>query len=262
MTVRVSATEQAKGALVPGSVSLAARLFQAHGIVALVPAVSAQTIAHVAAELTNDALTNDFVHAPDAPGIRTTFFNLEPPFSNDDLIANPYMFQVVRAVLGEFRASVYHSNVSMPGSNATAIHVDHPNLYEDGSRRRHWFVTAHFVIDDFSDQNGSTEFWPGTHLIPVAQGHDLLATSKVLQSVRANVPARTIILREPALWHRGMPNKTTLPRRMLSIFITPTVSAIAGQSWHRPLRRDERAGSRLSSEARRVWGFDDAGVNT
>src|SRR5262250_417992 len=73
---------------------------------------------------------------------------------------------------------------------------------------------------DFTEENGSTEVWPGTHLIVddgPEDGKALEGRAAQMASVRTNVPVGSLILRDLRTWHRGMPNDADHPRTMLAI---------------------------------------------
>jgi ectoine hydroxylase-related dioxygenase (phytanoyl-CoA dioxygenase family) len=83
-------------------------------------------------------------------------------------------------------------------------------------------LVANVLLCDFTEQNGSTEVWPGTHLLCDAyQGRalpiDLDGRARYLGSRRLNAPAGSIVLRDLRLWHRGTPNRSARPRAMLAL---------------------------------------------
>jgi ectoine hydroxylase-related dioxygenase (phytanoyl-CoA dioxygenase family) len=73
---------------------------------------------------------------------------------------------------------------------------------------------------DFTEENGSTEVWPGTHRIVDTSPEDgkaLNARAEALASIRTNVPAGALVIRDLRCWHRGMPNRSDHARAMLAI---------------------------------------------
>jgi len=150
---------------------------------------------------------------------------LVPPFSDPAIVANPIAVQVMSAALGDdLRCSFYHSNTAYPGSAYQPIHRDVPPLF--GAELSVPTPVVHVVLNvplcDFTLENGSTEVWPGSHLIvDTAQGEgrgDVLAQRvEGWPAMRTNIPAGSIVIRDLRMWHRGMPNNSHEARTMLAI---------------------------------------------
>lgn len=150
---------------------------------------------------------------------------LIPPFSDPRIVANPIAVQIMEQAIGEqLRCSFYHSNTAYPGSKYQQIHRDFPVLFGTGYQAP--LPATHVVFNipftNFTEENGSTEVWPGTHLIvdtDVADGRPeaLEARAKNLASMRTNIPAGSIVIRDLRMWHRGMPNNSNEIRTMLAI---------------------------------------------
>ena len=146
------------------------------------------------------------------------------PFSDEQVVAHPLAVAVMEEALGpEFACSFYHSNTAYPGSEVQPVHRDHGPLF--GSAEMSIPTPAtHLVLNvplcDFSEENGSTEVWPGTHLIvdrAAEDRGDLEARARTLPSIRTNVRAGSLVLRDLRVWHRGMPNRADYARPMLAI---------------------------------------------
>ena len=149
---------------------------------------------------------------------------LVPPFSDEQVVAHPLAVAVMEEALGaEFACSFYHSNTAYPGSETQPVHRDHGPLFGPVEMSVPTPAT-HLVLNvplcDFSEENGSTEVWPGTHLIvdrtPEDRG-DLETRARALPSIRTNVRSGSLILRDLRVWHRGMPNRADYARPMLAI---------------------------------------------
>ncbi|MBA3947444.1 MAG: phytanoyl-CoA dioxygenase family protein [Herpetosiphonaceae bacterium] len=147
------------------------------------------------------------------------------PFSDPQVIANPIAVQVMAAALGDdLRCSFYHSNTAYPGSKYQHVHRDTGPVF-----RTEFQVptpVTHVVLNiplcDFTLENGSTEVWPGSHLIVDTDPTDgsadeLEARVEHLASTRTNIPAGSIVVRDLRMWHRGMPNNSQEVRTMLAI---------------------------------------------
>ena len=71
-------------------------------------------------------------------------------------------------------------------------------------------------------ENGSTEVWPGTHLIVDADPADgkpdqLEERTRRLASLRTNISTGSIVVRDLRMWHRGVPNNSATIRPMLAL---------------------------------------------
>ena len=91
----------------------------------------------------------------------------------------------------------------------------------------------------------------------VRQRQDEAAAAAVLPSVRCNVPAGTIIIRDAAMWHRAMPNMTSEPREMLSFAFAPVGGPATGIVVGRPLKIAKNVLDALPAEARAVWAVNE-----
>lgn len=149
-----------------------------------------------------------------------------PPFAPyvfSDIVANPFATQVSKAILGEgIYNRFYNGNANCPGSGAQPLHGDAPHLWQD-------MTTAHPTVSlvvnvslvDVTEENGATELWPGTHLVPVNRGPiaaAMEAERRVLAPpVRANARKGSLLLRDMRLWHRGVPNHSNAIRHMIAM---------------------------------------------
>jgi ectoine hydroxylase-related dioxygenase (phytanoyl-CoA dioxygenase family) len=151
------------------------------------------------------------------------FLPMVAPFSDPQVVANPIVVQVLERVLGaDFRCSFYHSNTSYPGSGIQPLHRDSMPLFGTELGVPHPMVSMvlNIPLCDFTEENGSTEVWPGTHLIvdtDLADAKALEARAAGLASIRTNVRAGSLVLRDMRAWHRGMPNNADYARSMLAI---------------------------------------------
>ncbi len=149
------------------------------------------------------------------------------PFADEAFVAPPLAVQIMEQALGaDFVCSFYHSNTAYPGSETQPVHRDSGALFGPGELSVPIPVT-HLVLNvplcDFTEENGSTEVWPGTHLIADRTPEDrtaLEARSETLPSLRTNIPAGSLVLRDLRVWHRGMPNHSDKARPMLALVYT------------------------------------------
>lgn len=145
------------------------------------------------------------------------------PLSDPRILTNPIAVQIMEVLLGkDLRCGFYHSNTSYPGSGTQRIHRDSNHLFgaEVPFAMPVTSLALNVPLCDFTVANGSTEVWPGTHLIvdaDPADGGRLEARAAYLPSLRTNIPAGSLVLRDMRMWHRGMPNTTDIHRTMLAL---------------------------------------------
>lgn len=184
------------------------------------------------------------------------------PSSSANVLANPFVLAVCRACLRQpLRLTAYSNNTNLPGSVEQAVHVDEGQLWP-GLAVAHppARLMANIPLDATDEARGAIELWLGSHsdtrlcqfsaTADEGRGRALqylraarranvhrevnrrvgLTTPEALVAgrleerppVRATTDAGSIILRDPRVWHRGMPNAKTLPRFMLSLTYDPT----------------------------------------
>ncbi len=149
----------------------------------------------------------------------------EPPFSEPLFYAHEAVLPVVEAVLGPDPTLVYlASDTPLPGSAYQRVHSDTRLLFPETTLSLPAYgLVLNVPLVDCSEENGSLEFWPGTHLMPGPMELERLAPE--LPSRRANLPAGSILLRDPRMWHRGTPNRSQTPR--------PHLALVYVRSWYR-----------------------------
>ncbi len=134
-------------------------------------------------------------------------------------IENPWAVQILDVMLGEdFWAKLpYHCNATVPNWPKTqVIHRDQLHLFLDLpiAMPPHMMV-VNIPLVDFTEENGSTQVWPGTHLItdheatidPADMGRagGLEERALTLPSARTNMPAGSTVVRDMHVWHRPRP---------------------------------------------------------
>ena len=140
-------------------------------------------------------------------------------------LANPAVLQCLRPILGAgLKIAFYNSNLTRPGSSYQRVHRDCPPTFdgEISVPTPPSLLAVNILLCDFTTENGSTEVWPGTHLIVdtlrgTAGATDLEKRTEGWPATRTNAPAGSAVIRDLRLWHRGTPNRTTAPRMMLSL---------------------------------------------
>ena len=194
---------------------------------------------------------------------------LDRPFTDPLAIENPWAMQILDETLGEgFWAKLpYHCNSTEPNwPDTQEIHRDQAHLFSGLplALPPHMMV-VHIPLVDFSDANGSTEVWPGTHLVtdhaetyrPEDGGitGQLEARGPTMPSRRANMPAGSTLVRDMRLWHRATPNRTDQRRTMLSLVyhrFFPTL----GYQYKASDPLPDQVMDRLSKRARGIFRFN------
>jgi Phytanoyl-CoA dioxygenase (PhyH) len=137
-----------------------------------------------------------------------------------DVVTNPLVIQVTAEILGEgLHNHFYNGNTNMLGSEVQPLHRDAPHLWPDPVHPVTSLVINMSPID-VDESNGATELWPGTHLILGSTGVTAAAEEErraVVPPVRAVTRKGDAVVRDPRLWHRGVPNLGTETRHMIAM---------------------------------------------
>ncbi len=145
------------------------------------------------------------------------------PFVFRDVVANPFAMQVTHSLLGDGMYNrFYNGNTNCPQSQRQPLHVDAAPLWPI-SKVPHppASLVVNIALTDVNVGNGSTELWPGTHLITSdKQRISVEAEAKrrlVMPPVRADTAKGSLLIRDARLWHRGMPNPSDEIRHMIAM---------------------------------------------
>ena len=148
-----------------------------------------------------------------------------PPFAPyifRDIVANPYVIQVTKALLGPgLYNNFYNGNTNCPGSTTQPLHRDGAHLWPDQEVAH---PTAEVVVNispqDTMEENGSVELWPGSHLDvsgrQIDEAHEE-ARRKIAPPIRGTAKKGSALIRDLRLWHRGVPNPSDEPRHMIAM---------------------------------------------
>ena len=146
------------------------------------------------------------------------------PFVFRDIVANPFAVQVTHSILGEGVYNRFYSgNTNCPGSPMQPLHTDAAPLWPT-HRTAH--PPASLIVNvspvDVTEENGSTELWPGTHLLSLGGERRVDAETEAqrraeVPPVRANTAKGSLVIRDARLWHRGMPNLSHQIRHMIAM---------------------------------------------
>ena len=106
------------------------------------------------------------------------------------------------------RATRIGCNFNLPGSVPQHYHMD--GIYLQS------FMIVNVAVVDTSLENGAIDVVPRTHK-RFYRYWEFAAGRVDRGSVRLPLSAGDVLLRTSTLWHRGMPNRTSLPRPMLAV---------------------------------------------
>ena len=83
-----------------------------------------------------------------------------------DVMANPFVCQVTRAVLGSGAFNnCLTGNTNIPGSGLQPVHVDDGQLWPHLSvAHPPARLVVNVALSETTEENGAIELWPGTHL--------------------------------------------------------------------------------------------------
>lgn len=170
-------------------------------------------------------------------------FNRGPSFL--ELTENPAALRVIRSVLGsDALLSNLSANVTGPGGSPMKPHWDQ----DWADRPWPYALVAHVIwmIDPFTEDNGGTLVWPGSHLLDDAPQGDGL--------VPATGPAGTALVVDGRTWHGTGRNATADGERIgvLAYYCRPYIR----QQENMTLSLSPGIRDALSAERRKLYGLD------
>jgi hypothetical protein len=145
------------------------------------------------------------------------------PFSDPLLYANPAVLAVLTRVLGEDLAlAACGSDTCAPGAGPQPVHRDEPAvLYPEaiGISLPTYAVTVNVALTEVTVENGPMELWPGgTHRLQAPPRLEQVAAG--MTSQLATLKPGSVLLRDIRTWHRGTPNRSSVPRTLLGYAYT------------------------------------------
>ena len=182
-----------------------------------------------------------------------------PPFSDERIIASPFVLPIVEALVGEDCICHYlASDTPLPGSDYQAVHPDIYQLFPEISAvLPPYSIVVNVPLVDAREDNGPLEIWPGGTHHYVAQPAQVATLAAEMQSVRVIMPAGSIVIRDSRMWHRGTPNRSSAPR--------PNFTMIYSRFWlrlrYRPIPIAQSTYAKLSPRAQRLFRLEDIGTD-
>lgn len=159
---------------------------------------------------------------------------------------HPLVLAAVSHVLHvPFRLAQMNGREPLPGYGLQGLHADWTSRAKGEPYR---IVTAIWLLDDFTSENGATRVVPGTHRLLHQRPKRFADPASRHQEQEIIVaPAGSVLLFNGHLWHSGTRNQTNLRRRVLQC-------SFVGRDEVRFNRIKVDAPERLSAIARYLLG--------
>jgi len=227
ITLYPTASERSDKRLSAATLADACRAIREDGFVVLDRVVDQGHVAAIRDSMLADALRK----IAEADGEAKKHIMQHPPRETEllfeDVLANPFGMQVAQAVIGPTIAcAFYESNTNLPGSQGQGLHVDmKPRAEDDITDGPCDTMVLNIPLVDFTVENGATEVWPGSHMVPCVVGErwvlddQQVERQKVRPKEQAVMAAGSLLLRDIRLWHRGVPNPSNTIRTMIAMII-------------------------------------------
>ncbi|GAB3921215.1 phytanoyl-CoA dioxygenase family protein [Larkinella terrae] len=138
----------------------------------------------------------------------------------DVFYTHPRVLAGIEAVLGqEYKLSSLNYRAAKPGKGHQKLHVDWRNTVVNGSYQ---VCNSIWLLDDFTEFNGSTRIVPKTHKIGLLPDEAMADPSdKHPDEIRIIAPAGSVFIFNSHVWHGGTTNLTDKDRRSIhSYFCT------------------------------------------
>lgn len=134
------------------------------------------------------------------------------------LARHPLLLEAARHVLGlPFTEPGVHGRNPLPGYGQQGLHSD----WKPRSPADPFFVvTAIFMLDAFTEQNGATRIVPGSHLLtaPIAKSYAQPLAHHPDETIVTG-PSGSVLIFNGHLWHAGTRNASAGPRRSVQAVI-------------------------------------------
>ena len=162
------------------------------------------------------------------------FPRLAAPMNDPRLLANPFVMPVLEEMLGkDFYCKYVSSDTCINGAILQSPHSDMDN--NDIMVGNRWQARGYIVnvpVMECGLHNGPIEVWPGgSHMwttdlmnrfglepnIQDGRNPPVEALAAYLPSIKLAISPGEIMIRDLAMWHRGTPNPTDVPRTMLTM---------------------------------------------
>jgi ectoine hydroxylase-related dioxygenase (phytanoyl-CoA dioxygenase family) len=118
---------------------------------------------------------------------------------------------------GPSRVRDLHGRNPLPGYGQQGLHTDWPARAPGAP---YVVMTALWMLDDFTEDNGATRVVPGTHRMTGAIPKDLnQPLARHPHEARIVAAAGSVLLFNGHLWHSGTKNRSSGPRRVVQMVL-------------------------------------------
>ncbi|MBN1237479.1 MAG: phytanoyl-CoA dioxygenase family protein [Gammaproteobacteria bacterium] len=136
----------------------------------------------------------------------------------DALARHPLILEAARHILGRpFVEPGMHGRNPLPGYGQQGLHAD---WMTRSSGDEFFVVTAIFMLDAFTEDNGATRVVPGSHRItaPIAKSYAQPLAHHPKEAIVTG-PSGSVLIFNGHLWHSGTRNVSNGPRRAVQMVI-------------------------------------------
>lgn len=144
----------------------------------------------------------------------------EPPCFSSQFFFNAQVLDVVRGAMDDrVVADQWSCDVPLQGSEYQAVHVDYQRpLFAEAPDLLLpiYMLVVSFGLSHITADDGPLEIASGTHRVPRDEALRLVESTKInMRAVPLDIG--DVLIRHPWAWHRGTPNRTDVPRSLVSI---------------------------------------------
>lgn len=132
---------------------------------------------------------------------------------------HPRLLAGIAHVLGgDLKLSSLNFRAALPGQGLQGLHADWGGPVPPGEYQ---VCNSIWLLDDFTENNGSTRVVPGSNRSGKMPGDEMAKTSDAHPNeVKLLAPAGTVVIFNSHTWHGGTLNTSDKPRRALHSYFT------------------------------------------
>lgn len=218
--------ERASGRMAPSHLARCVEALDEDGCVLLSGVVDTALV-----DALNDKMQADIRLLEKRQGVDNNWQGVRPPPCHPwlfkDIVFNDMAIAVTHAVLGDgVTMDAYGANTAFPGCGQQAPHGDGGQLWP-GLKAAHppFGLIINIPLVDVTPDNGATRYWPGTHKDAgtVIKRSEQVAPARLAAWEKQRGPELMtmqrgdLVVRDNRMWHCGMPNRSAVPRPVLTI---------------------------------------------
>lgn len=160
-------------------------------------------------------LSKPYLEKSPKKDFRITYnFPIKGLFNSTAIIQNNFVFPIVNQLLGGSAVlDKFYVFMTVPGSERTEVHIDHPNLFSDqcSSVNRQNIppvsISAFIPLNKITPRNGATRCWPESHKFPMCHVKEMeKCEGSKDKAFDAYMEAGDCLLMDSRTVHQGMEN--------------------------------------------------------